>query len=255
MSENRPPAVVAAATPAAPAYFISDLHLAANRPETTAAFRDFLTGSACNASSLWILGDFFEYWAGDDECHTPYADELCSALKALAARGTPLFFMRGNRDLLIGSGFAARTGVQLLNDPTLIELNGQRFLLSHGDILCTDDLPYQAYRRQVNAPDWQAAFLARPLEERLAFIQQLRLQSEQAKQNKSMTAMDVNTHAVTELLREYTRPALIHGHTHLPAHHLHIVDGETCNRWVLPEWHTSAGGLYFDGTCLHRFGT
>lgn len=241
-----------AASVALPAFFISDLHLSEDQPDTVAAFVDFLAGPARDAGSLFILGDLFEYWAGDDDLEAPFNQRIASALGALAASGTAVYFMVGNRDLLAGPGLAAATGMQLLADPALVRLGqhetAPRVLLSHGDALCTDDTAYQAYRRQVRDPAWQAGFLSQPLAARKAFIASLRQQSERAKQDKAMTIMDVNPDAVAALLREYGYPELIHGHTHRPGQHTHLVDGRQCGRHVLADWHGRARWLAYDGT-------
>jgi UDP-2,3-diacylglucosamine hydrolase len=233
---------------ALPALFISDLHLSAEHADTVAAFLAFLQGPAREAGSLFILGDLFEYWAGDDDIDAPFNRDMCAALKALSATGVELFYMTGNRDLLAGDDFARTTGMRLLHDPSLLVLGEQRILLSHGDALCTDDHAYQAYRQQVRDPAWQAGFLSQPLAARKAFIESLRKQSETAKQEKALTIMDVNTAAVDALLRGNGLPVLIHGHTHRPARHLHQVDGHECVRWVLSDWHGHATWLSFDGT-------
>lgn len=244
MSEARKPAGASADRPV---LFISDLHLSEERPETTRAFLAFLGGPARSASAVYILGDLFEYWAGDDD-DTPFNRALCSAMAELGQRGVALYFLSGNRDLLAGEGFARAAGLSLLAEPTLIELGSHRVLLSHGDALCTDDTVYQQYRRQVRDPAWQNVFLARSLVERKAFIEGLRQHSEAAKREKATEIMDVNRDAVAALLREHGYPTLVHGHTHRPARHVHEVDGHRCERWVLADWHASAPYLAFDGT-------
>lgn len=232
---------------AVPAVFISDLHLAEDRPRATAAFVDFLEGPAREARSLFILGDLFEYWAGDDDIDASFNSCICTALRTLSEAGTQVHFMTGNRDLLAGAGFARAAGLHLLPDPTLIQLGERRVLLSHGDALCTDDLAYQTYRRQVRDPAWQAGFLTQALATRKAFIESLRKQSEAAKRDKTMTIMDVNRTAVEALLRAHGYPTLIHGHTHRPAVHRHLIDGHSCERRVLADWHDHAVWLGFDG--------
>lgn len=224
--------------------FISDLHLCESRPDTTAAFLTWLAARVPQADALYILGDFFEYWAGDDAIHTPFHQSILQALKHTTASGTPIYLMHGNRDFLIGDAFAQQTGIQLLADPTLITLYQQPLLLSHGDALCTDDIGYMAFRTQVRNPAWQQAFLSQPLAERLAYIQQARAASTAEKAIKRAEIMDVNAEALTKLLREYHYPALlIHGHTHRPQQHMHEVDGHRCERWVLGDW-------YDQGSCL-----
>lgn len=232
------------------ALFIADLHLAEERPETVEAFLAFLAGPARTAPALYILGDLFEYWAGDDD-DAPLSLRVADALHTLAETGTRVHFMAGNRDFLLGPAYAGRAGLILLPDPCVLELDGQRLLLSHGDLLCTDDTAYQAYRRQVRDPAWQAAFLARPLAERKAFIESLRQRSEAGKREKPMAIMDVNRAAVETLLREHGYPILVHGHTHRPARHDLLIDGRPCQRWVLADWHGEARYLAFDGGRLH----
>lgn len=234
---------------ASPALFISDLHLNEDEPATVDAFIDFLNGPAREAGSLFILGDLFEYWAGDDDIDTAFNHRICDALTALAASGVSIHYMTGNRDLLAGSGFAARAKVGLLPDPSCVRIGKRVLLISHGDALCTDDASYQAYRQQVRDPNWQAGFLAQPLSARKAFIESLRKQSEAAKREKTMTIMDVNADAVAGLLRQHEHcTCLIHGHTHRPARHELLVDGRICERWVLADWHGKASWLAFDGT-------
>ena len=224
--------------------FISDLHLCSSRPGITRQFVDFLHTTASRAEALYILGDLFEYWAGDDDLPDARHQEIISALGELSRSGTQVFFMHGNRDFLLGDAFAQATGISLLRDPTLLTLYGKRVLLSHGDLLCTDDVEYQAFRRQVRAPAWQQHFLAQPLAARRAQIEALRQRSEQEKSHKSESIMDVNGQAVHEMLREHDYPELlIHGHTHRPARHVIEVDGHSCERWVLGDW-------YEQGSCL-----
>ena len=233
-----------------PALFISDLHLSAEEPANVAAFLDFLQGKAREAASLFILGDLFEYWAGDDDLATPFNARAAAAIRALADAGTAVFFMRGNRDLLAGPAFADAIGACLLEDPARVRFGNDAnapLLLTHGDTLCTDDLAYQAYRRQVRDPVWQAGFLAQPLAARKAFIASLRQQSETAKAEKTFEIMDVNADAVAALLREHDYPTLIHGHTHRPACHRLEVDHHTCTRHVLSDWRGQASWLRYDG--------
>lgn len=235
---------------ALPALFISDLHLNEDEPANVDAFLAFLAGPARRAASLFILGDLFEYWAGDDDLATPFNARIAAAIRALADGGTAVFFMTGNRDLLAGRGFAETIGATLLDDPTLVRFGNagtSALLLAHGDALCTDDHAYQAFRRQVRDPAWQAGFLGQPLATRKAFIASLRQQSETAKAEKTMEIMDVNADAVATLLRTHGYPTLVHGHTHRPACHRFEVDGHACVRHVLPDWHGQACWLAFDG--------
>lgn len=228
------------------ALFISDLHLSEDTLATVAAFDALLAGPARGVEELYILGDLFEYWAGDDD-DTPLARHVARGLNALTDEGVRVFFLAGNRDFLLGEAYARNAGMCLLMEPTEIELDGRRVLLSHGDTLCTDDTAYQSYRAMVRDPAWQAGFLAKPLAERRAFIEQLRQRSQQAKREKPIEIMDVNASAVEDLLRAHAYPTLIHGHTHRPARHEHDVDGRECLRWVLPDWHDDAPWLMWDG--------
>jgi len=254
--------------------FISDLHLSADEPHGMAAFRRFIAESApqaCpdettshstrlskddsqvagyepsrRAEALYILGDLFDYWAGDDDLDTPFHQEVIAALRSLADSGTVVYLLRGNRDLLMGDALANACHAMLLDDPVLIDLYGMPTLLSHGDTLCTHDAEYQRYRTQVHDADFQRQFLARPLAERKAYIARLRERSVAEKQGKDSAIMDVSGEAVAALLREHGYPRLIHGHTHRPGRHEHIVDGRTCERWVLGDWHRQGSALHCD---------
>jgi UDP-2,3-diacylglucosamine hydrolase len=221
------------------ALFVSDLHLSDQRPDTTRAFLSFLDGPARATRDLYILGDLFEYWVGDDDASI-LSRTVSDAMVELVRAGIGTFFVAGNRDFLLGERYAASCGMRILPDPALIEIGGNRVLLSHGDILCTDDLAYQDYRARVRDPAWRAAFLTRPLAERRRVAEELRRQSEQAKHEKAVEIMDVNPAAVDALFRDWAYPTLIHGHTHRPAHHHHVVDGHHCERWVLADWHDDA---------------
>jgi len=233
--------------------FISDLHLDPRRPGVTALFLDFLAGLGSDCAALYILGDLFEAWIGDDE-DDPHALGILAGLRTATARGLPISVMRGNRDFLLGDGFVRRTGCHLLTEPALIELGGERVLLLHGDTLCTDDHEYQQFRTLVRDPAWQAQFLARPLAERRAMAAQMRETSRQRTGEKRAEIMDVNPEAVAAAMRAHGVRTLIHGHTHRPARHLHPLDGHDCERWVLSDWDDSAPYLEWDGRALsaHR---
>lgn len=215
---------------------------------------NFLATTARQAGALYVLGDLFEYWAGDDALvEDMHAQSVTAAFKRLAEAGIPVFVMHGNRDLLMSEGFAQAAGATLLPDPTSIEVAGCRVLLSHGDALCTDDVAYQAFRRQVRDPAWQRTFLAQPLSARKLQIEGLRMRSETEKSVKSEAIMDVNDDAVSALLRQYAYPALlIHGHTHRPAMHALTVDGHDCTRWVLADWHETGDYLRLDASGCSR---
>ena len=226
--------------------FISDLHLSADEPHGMAAFRRFLAEAAPQAAALYILGDLFDYWAGDDDLEDAFHAGVIAGLRDLARHGTKIYLLRGNRDLLMGEALANACHATLLNDPVLIDLYGVPTLLSHGDTLCTHDAEYQHYRAQVHDANFQQQFLAKPLAERKAYIAQLRKRSIAEKQIKDSALMDVSDEAVAALLREQNYPRLIHGHTHRPNRHEHIVDGHTCERWVLGDWNNKANALRCD---------
>ncbi len=227
------------------ALFISDLHLCDERPETIRAFLAFLAQPARQASALYILGDLFDYWAGDDD-ESPLNVLIADALRGLADSGVHVYFMAGNRDFLLGERFAAQAGLTLLPDPSEITIDARTVLISHGDALCTDDTAYQQYRKQVRDPAWQRRFLDQPLARRKVLIEDLRRRSTLAKRDKPDEIMDVNPDAVTRLLRRRDYPILIHGHTHRPARHLHLIDGKYCERWVLSDWHDDAPYLIWN---------
>jgi UDP-2,3-diacylglucosamine hydrolase len=232
--------------------FISDLHLCDSRPHISQAFQQFLEKTAVKAQALYILGDLFEYWAGDDSIKTDALQPNIHALRSLSQKGIPVFFMHGNRDFLIAEGFEKASGVKILPDPSLITLYGKPVLLSHGDALCTDDIAYQQFRSEVRSEAWQIKFLSQPLAARIAYIEQLREKSEQAKSAKSMQIMDVNAAAVDDLLRKFSHPPIfIHGHTHRPKKHIHEIDGNTCERWVLGDWYEQGSYLKLDKNGCH----
>ena len=235
-----------------PTLFISDLHLSPERPDTADAFRGFLECQASRSSGLYILGDLFEAWVGDDDLGLPFHAGIAAALKRIGQAGVPLHFLPGNRDFLVGPDLARAAGLALLADPTRIDLPGTPTLLAHGDAWCTDDAQYQVFRAQIREPRWLADFLGKPLEVRHALAVSLRDRSEQAKAGKRMEIMDVNPDAITAAFREHAVSRIIHGHTHRPAHHRHAVDGRSCERWVLPDWFDATGGyLSCDASGCH----
>lgn len=233
--------------------FISDLHLDPSRPAITELFFRLLNTRARTAEALYILGDMFEMWLGDDD-PSPANAVVMDALHAVTAGGTPVFVMHGNRDFLIGQGFAARTGCTLLPDAAVIDLYGERALLMHGDTLCTDDIAYQALRIKVRDPRWQQQMLALPFEERVRLGRQLRDASREEIQAKTAEIMDVNQGAVEQALRQHQVRLLIHGHTHRPAVHEFELDGRPVHRIVLGDWyeHGSVLAYWSDG---HRLET
>lgn len=228
--------------------FISDLHLSADHPDSIAEFRQFISDIAPQAEALYILGDLFEYWAGDDDRDDPFHAEVVAALASLAHHRTQVFLLRGNRDLLVGETLADACRATLLDDPTLVDLYGTPTLLTHGDTLCTDDIEYQRYRAMVHDESFQRRFLAQPLAERKDYIADLRARSIAEKQTKDQSIMDVNDEAVAALLRKFGYPRLIHGHTHRPARHEHFVDGHRCERWVLADWSDEGSALRVDAS-------
>ncbi len=225
--------------------FVSDLHLAVERPRIIEQFLHFTGDIAPQADALYVLGDLFEYWAGDDDPDELGA-QVATAFSALAGSGTRVFLMQGNRDVLMGAAYAARCGATPLADPVLQDIHGTRTLLTHGDALCTGDADYQQFRAYARDPGNQAKFLAQPLAARREQMLGMRAQSEARKQQKTEAIMDVATAAVESLLRKHGYPHLIHGHTHRPARHTHLVDGHTCERWVLNDWYERGGYLRCD---------
>lgn len=234
-------------TPSMPhSLFISDLHLSRDHPHSMAEFLYFIKEFAPQAEALYILGDLFEYWAGDDDLEDPFHAQVVTALSSLTRHNTGVFLLHGNRDLLMGEALVKACQAALLDDPALIDLYGTPTLLSHGDTLCTDDVDYQRYREQMHDAKFQRDFLAKPLAERKEFIERLRRHSIEAKQRKDSAIMDVNEGAVAALLREYDYPRLIHGHTHRPGRHEQDVDGHICERWVLGDWDQQGSALRVD---------
>jgi UDP-2,3-diacylglucosamine hydrolase len=220
--------------------FISDLHLSAERPATVELLLGFLAGRARQASRLFILGDFFDAWIGDDEDAPPIPDVI-SALRGLTAAGTACFLMHGNRDFLIGRRFCRATGCALLKDPFLTAFDGEPTLLMHGDLLCTDDQAYQRFRRRVRNPLIQRLFLWKSLVSRRALAADYRRKSAAANAGKNEQIMDVNQSTVAEYLRRFGAARLIHGHTHRPGEHLLSLAGGQARRLVLAEWHEGRG--------------
>lgn len=232
--------------------FISDLHLEASRPEIGEQFTAFLAGEARNADALYILGDLFEFWLGDD-APTPVGEQVAEAMYALSARGIPCRFIHGNRDFLIGPDYAGESGLDLLPEETVIDLYGRPTLLTHGDQYCTDDHAYQKVRAMLRDPAWQRRFLEKSPSERMAFARDARAQSEHYKQGVSEEIMDVNPGAVAKAFERHGVDRMIHGHTHRPAIHTLQLAGKTAQRAVLGDWYAQgsvlsadAGGLRLD---------
>ena len=230
--------------------FISDLHLSGERPDANQQFFRFLDEEARRAQSLYILGDLFEYWVGDDELDDAAGDrlglEVARGLRRLADAGIAVGVMHGNRDFLIGAQFCAASGASFLEDPCLVRLEGESIVLMHGDTLCTDDRDYQNWRRTARSAEWQREFLAKSVAERREAIIGLREKSKAAVSAKPAEIMDVNAGAVRDAFRSHRVARMIHGHTHRPARHEIEVDGTRCERWVLPDWYGPGGYLAVD---------
>lgn len=224
------------------ARLVSDLHLRAERPDLTRRFGEFLAATAAaKIETLFILGDLFEYWIGDDDLADPFNTQVCRLLRDLADQGTRLRFIAGNRDFLIGERFAAAAGMELLPELAIVGAGGTATLLMHGDTVCTDDLPYQEFRRMVRSPQWQADFLARPLAERRAEVENLRRRSAAAMQDKTAAIMDANAAAIRTALTSHGCTRLIHGHTHRPGHETIALAAGSAERWVLSDWDSGRG--------------
>lgn len=212
--------------------FISDLHLQVDRPALTEAFLRFIDERARSARQLYLLGDLFEYWAGDDDLDDPFHAHIAATLRALAESGVDIFWIAGNRDFLVGERFAATARLTLLPETWVIEDHGRRIVLVHGDAQCTDDVKYMAFRAQVRQPGWQQQFLAMPLAQRKAIIAGLRENSRQDQSDKAYEIMDVTPQAIDAVFTETGATVMIHGHTHRPA--LHATGDKL--RYVLPDW-------------------
>lgn len=225
--------------------FISDLHLDPARPDVAQAFFRFMEGEAPQAEALYILGDFFEAWIGDDLQH-PFVDSVKQSLRTLTDKKIPVYLMHGNRDFLIGDQFCKETGCKLIEDPTLIELYGQKVLLMHGDTLCTQDIDYLAFRSMVRNPAWQKDFLSKSLQERLAIAEGIRAASKEKTSELQYEIMDVTQSEVEKVMTKQNVQLMIHGHTHRPAIHQLDVNGKTAERVVLGDWHTAGWKLSFD---------
>jgi len=234
--------------------FIADLHLQTEEPAITAGFLRFLRGEAQSADALYILGDLFEAWIGDDDPN-PLHREMAAAIKALVDSGVPCFFIHGNRDFLIGKGFARESGMTLLPEEKVLDLYGRKVLIMHGDTLCTDDTGYLAFRAKVHTPWIQTLFLVLPLFIRNRIAAKMRAGSKAANSSKSMTIMDVNPQAVVDVMEKHHVQWLIHGHTHRPDVHTLTANGEPAHRVVLGAWHTEGSMVKVtpDGVELIQF--
>ena len=219
------------------ALFISDLHLQNSYPHTSAAFYAFLQERAMAAQALYLLGDLFEYWAGDDDLSDPFNHIIAEAIRAVSDAGVKVYWIAGNRDFLVGPAFAAAAGLTLLNEPHIAEIGGQRVTLIHGDAQCTGDTKYMAFRAQVRDPAWQTQFTALPLAQRKAIIAGMREGSKAAHATKNYELMDVASGAIDALFAATASGVIIHGHTHRPALH---TDASGRLRYVLPDWEPDA---------------
>ncbi|GAA0480876.1 MULTISPECIES: UDP-2,3-diacylglucosamine diphosphatase [Tatumella] len=224
--------------------FIADLHLCQEEPAITAGFMRFLQREATDCDALYILGDLFESWIGDDD-PAPLHRQVAEALSALPV---PVFFIHGNRDFLLGKAYASRSGMTLLAEETLLECYGQRVLIMHGDTLCTDDQGYQRFRQKVHQPWLQRVFLMLPLFLRQKIAARLRNDSQQANQSKSLQIMDVNQQAVEQVMERYRASVLIHGHTHRPEIHFLQINHQPAERAVLGAWHHQGSMIQLDAS-------
>jgi UDP-2,3-diacylglucosamine hydrolase len=223
--------------------FVSDLHLCAQRPAITRLFLDFLAGEARRAEALYVLGDLFEFWIGDDAADQDEFRAVVQGLRALSQSGVPLYFMYGNRDFLMRQRFEHDTGGRLLPDPTRVDLYGEPTLLMHGDLLCTADTDYFEFRKMVRDPRWQDQFLAKSLAERNALFNRYREISKNNVAQKPVEIMDVVSSAVENVMRRHSVRRLIHGHTHRPGEHVFALDGAPARRMVLGAWYEQGSVL------------
>jgi UDP-2,3-diacylglucosamine hydrolase len=226
--------------------FIADVHLDERHPALVEAFQNFLTRRVKYSAGLYILGDLFEFWHGDDDNNPAYL-EILRSLKNLTSNGVPIYFMRGNRDFLVGKGFAQQTGCQLLEDEEIIKLNKINVLLMHGDTLCTNDIAYQKWRTKFQNIYLRRFYLALPLFVRRYISNQARQKSHQQTQNKPREIMDVSQQTVEEIMQKYQVTHLIHGHTHRPNHHKFQLNQEVAHRFVVDAWYERGNALVFDG--------
>jgi len=231
------------------ALLLSDVHLSAARPDITARFLACLQTQLAGVEQLFILGDLFEFWIGDDAIDA-LANQVSASLAEIAATGVSISFMHGNRDFLLGADYAHAAGMQLLPDPTVVVSGHERVLLAHGDAWCIDDHAYQALRQQVRDANWQAQFLALPIVQRLAMAQQARDASRAHTQQADMEIMDVNDTVVAGVFREHAVATIIHGHTHRPADH----EANGCRRHVLGDWYQHSSWLRLQNGSINRHG-
>ena len=228
--------------------FISDLHLTPEHPDSGDWFRQFMEKAKGKFTQIYILGDLFEVWVGDDGAGPLGQENIQDIIREVADSGIDLFFIHGNRDFLIGEDFEKQTGCKILPDPTVITLDGTRVLLSHGDSFCTDDIEHQENRAQMVTSKWKIAFLNKPVEERINTAMEMRQKSEVNKRFKPMAIMDVNQAHLEKVMLEFDVQTLIHGHTHRPARHELEINGKSAQRTVLGDWYTQSSVLRVDAS-------
>jgi UDP-2,3-diacylglucosamine hydrolase len=231
--------------------FLSDLHLSPERPDALRAFRAFAAGPARAAAAVYLLGDVFDWWVGDDQMREPFVAGIVKSLRGVADGGVPLFIAHGNRDFLMGERLAKAAGATLLPEFVTLDLHGVRTVLCHGDELCTDDRQYQAYRTRMRDPAVQRRLLRLPYFVRRVVARWMRHKSRDLKALKPESIMDVAPAAVTEAFRAHAAQRMIHGHTHRPARHVHDVDGSPRERFVLADWHDRGHYLSVDESGVH----
>ncbi len=238
--------------PSRPTLFLSDLHLSPDRPLAVAAFHAFAKGPAREAAAVYILGDLFDWWVGDDQLREPFITPIAESLRAISDAGVPLFVARGNRDFMLGERFERATGATLLPEQLLLGLHGVPTLICHGDELCIDDAEYQAYRARVRTPEAMRRLRRLPYSIRRLMAAWLRRKSRNDKSLKPEYIMDVNAGAVAQALRRHGAKRMIHGHTHRPARHVHDVDGAPRERFVMADWHDRGHYLAVDEQGVHE---
>ena len=227
--------------------FLSDIHVSDEHPEISKHLEEFLLQEESKTNAIYILGDLFEYWLGDDDPNASFA-EIKNLLKKLSDKNISIFFIHGNRDFLIGESFAVETGCHILHDPHVIDLYGKKVLISHGDIFCTDDKEYQLFRKQTRDPAWKKSILSKSLSFREEFAKKARLESSQHTSSKKNEIMDVNKDEILKMYEKYNLDIIIHGHTHRPAIHDVFFNGRNCQRIVLGDWYEQGSILKCDET-------
>tara|TARA_Y100001980_G_C14483630_1_gene261713 strand:+ start:52 stop:777 length:726 start_codon:yes stop_codon:yes gene_type:complete len=227
--------------------FLSDIHISDQHPEISKHLEEFLLEEGSKTDTIFVLGDLFEYWLGDDDPNPSFA-EIKNLLRKLSDKNISIFFIHGNRDFLIGESFAEETGCHILRDPHVIDLYGKKVLISHGDIFCTDDKEYQLFRNQTRDPAWKKFILNKPLAFRKNFAKKARLQSQEHTSSEKSKIMDVNEDEILKMYEKYNVDIIIHGHTHRPAIHDVFFNGRNCQRIVLGDWYEQGSILKCDET-------